>query len=158
MQNSKSSKIVDLNLYDAFLYAKEERKLEGENSIYCNKCKKITKGVHKNDIYKLPEILIIVLDRGENNKDYNGDFWFDAKLDFKDKNIIINKDSYNQFYLSGIITFIRKDKNKSNYVAYCRNKEDEKFICYNDEFVKEIDIMNAMTDRTPFILFYHSKN
>ena len=158
MQNSKSSKIVDLNLYDAFLYAKEERKLEGENSIYCNKCKKITKGVHKNDIYKLPEILIIVLDRGENRKDYNGDFWFDAKLDFKDKNIIINKDSYNQFYLSGIITFIRKDKNKSNYVAYCRNKEDEKFICYNDEFVEEIDIMNAMTDKTPFILFYHAKN
>ena len=157
-KNPKSSKNIDLNLYDAFLYEKEERKLEGENGFYCDKCKKMTEGVHKNDIYSLPQILIIVLDRGKNFKDFQGEFWFDEKLDFNDKDIIISKESHKKFYLSGFITYILESENKSKYITFCRNKENEMFFCYNDTSVKKIDVYNAMTYGTPFILFYHFEN
>ena len=156
-QNLKSSNNIVLNLYDAFLYAKQERKLEGEESIYCNKCKKITSGVHKNDIYALPKILTIVLDRGKNNKEFKGKFSLDEELDFRNKDILISKDSFKLFYLSGIISYIGNDEIK-NYFAYCRNDKDQNFFCYNDTSVKEIDIKNAMVNGTPFILFYHYIN
>ena len=156
IKSSKSLKYLDLNLYDAFLSEQEIQKLEGEDGIYCNRCKKMTIGLHKNDIYGLPQILIIVLDRGKNNNnEFNEEFWFDEILDFSDKNIIINKDSYKKFYLSGIITYIEKNKNEGNYIAFSRNNKDDNFLCYNDTKVNPVSAIEAMTTKNPYILLYH---
>ena len=156
IKSSKSLKYLDLNLYDAFLSEQEIQKLEGEDGIYCNRCKKMTIGLHKNDIYGLPQILIIVLDRGKNNNnEFNEEFWFDEILDFSDKNIIINKDSYKKFYLCGIITYIEKNKNEGNYIAFSRNNKDDNFFCYNDTKVNSVSAIEAMTTKNPYILIYH---
>ena len=51
---------LNLNLYDAFECEQEEERLEGDNMIYCNGCKKLSPGIHKQDIYGMPQILIIL--------------------------------------------------------------------------------------------------
>ena len=38
--------------------------------IYCNNCKALKNGSIKQDIYKLPRVMIIVLNRGKNNQDF----------------------------------------------------------------------------------------
>ena len=153
----------EINIYDAFFAEIEEQRLEGKDMIFCKKCKKLNKGIYKNDIYGLSKILIIVLDKGKNNQYFNEGFKIDEILDFTDKNLIINKNSYKKFYLSGIISLIEGNKNEINYIAYSRNNVNDNFICYNDtniilvntfEVVKN-KITNNNEKEKPYILFYH---
>ena len=154
----KLSSGKDLNLYDAFLCEQEIKTLEGEDCIYCEQCKKMTTGLYKNDIYGLPKILIIVLDRGRNNQDFKEEFWFDEILDFSDKNIICNKDSFQKFYLCGIISYIRKNEVEGNYIAYSRTNNNDNFLCYNDTSLTSVSVLEAMTNKLPYILVYHVMN
>ena len=156
----------EINLYDAFFAEIEEQKLEGEDMIHCKKCKKLNKGIYKNDIYGLSKILIIVFDKEKNNQNFNEGFKIDDILDFTDKNIIINKNSYKKFYLSGIISFLEKSKNDVNYIAYSRNNKDDNFLCYSDANVTNVNVFEAIQSKitknnekeTPYILFYHYIN
>ena len=158
---------LNLNLYDAFLCAQEEEKNEGENKIFCNTCNKQTVGTNKSDIYGMPRILIILLNRGKNNQDFNEEFKFDEYLDFTDKNIIINQNSFKKYYLSGIITHLGKSGNEGHFIAYCRNDMNSNFTSYDDETVTEVSIETAMKTQisinenekvTPYILIYHYIN
>ena len=73
---------IGLDLYDAFYYQQKEEILLGENMIYCNGCKQLQNGIHQQSIYELPYVLIIILNRGKDNQDYNEDFRFYDILDF----------------------------------------------------------------------------
>ena len=153
-----------LNLYDAFLCEQEEEKLEGENMIYCNRCRQLAPGSHKQDFYTLPPVLIIILNRGKNNQDFNEEFKFDEVLDFTDKNIIQNNQSYKKYYLCGIITHLGESGSSGHFIAYCRNNINENFLCYNDDSVNPVGLLDAMSakisyeateKKTPYILLYH---
>ena len=156
---------LQLNLYDAFECESQEEQLEGDNMIYCNTCRKLQPGINKNDIYGLPKILIIILNRGRNNNDFNEEFKFDEYLDFTDKKICINENSYKKYYLSGIITHFGESGSSGHFIAYCRNSVDDSFFkCYNDAFVSKVSILDSMVSkvseraeekRTPYILLYH---
>ena len=156
---------LQLNLYDAFECESQMEKLEGDNMIYCNNCRKLQSGINKNDIYGLPKILIIILNRGRNNNDFNEEFKFDEYLDFTDKKICINENSYKKYYLSGIITHFGESGSSGHFIAYCRNSVDNSFfLCYNDAFVSKVSILDSMVSkiseraeekRTPYILLYH---
>ena len=158
---------LDLNLYDAFACEQEEEKLEGENMIYCNNCRQLAPGSHKQDFYTLPPILIIILNRGKNNQDFNEYFKFDETLDFTDKNIIINNQSYKKYYLCGIITHLGESGSSGHFIAYCRNNINDNFLCYNDDSVSPVSVLDAMSAKisyeanerkTPYILLYHYMN
>ena len=151
-----------LNLYDAFECEQEEEKLVGDNAIYCKYCKKLITGVYKLNIYSMPNILIIILDRGENNKDFKEEFRIDEILDFNNKNIINH--SHKRFYLCGIITRFGESGNRGHFIAYSRNNPNDNFICYNDENVSQVSVKDAITPKisangnkimVPYILFYH---
>ena len=155
---------LDLNLYDAFECEQEVERLEGDNMIYCNQCKKLSPGIHKQEIYGMPRILIIILNRGKNNQDFNEEFRFDQILDFNGKNIIYNQNSSKRFYLCGIITHLGESGSGGHFIAYCRNNPNDNFICYNDAAVSPVDINDAMAckisandleKKTPYILLYH---
>ena len=158
---------LDLNLYDAFACEQEEEKLEGENMIYCNNCRQLAPGSHKQDFYTLPPILIIILNRGKNNQDFNEEFKFEETLDFTDKNIIINNQSYKKYYLCGIITHLGESGSSGHFIAYCRNNLNDNFLCYNDDSVSTVGLLDAMSAKisyeanerkTPYILLYHYMN
>ena len=164
MKKTGSARNLDLNLYDAFYCEQVEEKLEGENMIYCNICKKLTPGSHKQDIYGMPRILIIILNRGKNNQDFNEEFRFDEMLDFSKTNIIVNQNSYKKFYLCGIITHLGESGSGGHFIAYCRNNINDKFMCYNDASATPVSSIDAMASKisnndiekkTPYILLYH---
>ena len=154
----------NLNLYDAFLCEQEEERLEGDNMIYCNICKKLSPGVHKQDIYSLPSILIIILNRGKNNQDFNEQFTFDEVLDFGKSKIIYNPKSNKRYFLCGIITHLGESGSGGHFIAYCRNNFNDNFTCYNDAAVSQASVVDAMSTKisaneyekkTPYILLYH---
>ena len=153
---------LDLNLYDAFFCEQEVEKLEGENMIYCNNCRKLLPGAHKQDFFSLPPILIIILNRGRNNKDFNESFRFDEILDLS--SIVQNQNSCKKYFLCGIITHLGKSGSDGHFIAYCRNNLNDKFTCYNDTSVSPVSVSDAMSSRisekeaekkTPYILLYH---
>ena len=156
---------LNLNLYDAFLCDEEVGILDDENMIYCNQCKKLTPGTHQQNIYAMPNILIIILDRGKNNSEFNEEFTFDEILDFTKGNVFINNPkSSKKFYLCGIVTHLGESGSSGHFIAYCRNGVNEPFLCYNDAAVAKVDVItameaklskNEMKKKTPYILLYH---
>ena len=129
---------------------------------YCNICKKYTECSQKQDYYTLPPILVIILNRGKNNQDFNEYFRFDETLDLS--NFVQNENSFKKYYLSGIITQLGKSGYDEHFVAYCRNNINDNFICYNDDSVTQVTIKEAMSSRIsekeykniiPYILIYH---
>jgi len=160
----KGNNYHNLNLIDAFECEKQEEILDGENMIYCNFCKGLRSGTHQQSIYSLPNVIIIILNRGRNNQDFNEEFAFPKILDLSDQNIIIQKDSNHKFYLCGIITHLGESGAGGHFIAYCRNNPDSNFLCYNDAQVSEVSVEVAMSSKisnneyekkTPYILLYH---
>ena len=160
----------NIDLYYAFESEMKEEKLTAENMIYCNTCKELKEGSHRTKIYQLPKVLIIVLNRGKNNEDFKDKFTFPEVLTFADDKsnfYIINQEQNIRFYLSGIIVHLGESSSSGHFICYCRNKLNDKFVCYNDKSVTEqnIEVEDAMKEtisknsdekRTPYILFYHS--
>ena len=153
-----------LNIYDAFEVEQKEEELKGENMIHCNNCRKLNNGKHQTKIFGLPGILIVVLNRGKNNKDFNEEFEIDEKLDFNNRNLISNQDSYKKFYLCGVITHLGESGSSGHFIAYCRNDPNGGFICYNDSIVSDVSIKEATSSKisdndfekkTPYVLIYH---
>ena len=153
-----------LNLYDAFNIEQREEILEGENMIYCNKCNCLRKGKHQQKIFTLPKVIIIVLNRGKNNEDFNEEFDFPLYLDLNNRGIIINPISCHKYYLCGVITHLGESSSSGHFIAYCRDGPDSQFFCYNDasinpvkneDAIKTIISHNDYEKKTPYVLFYH---
>ena len=155
---------VKLNLLDCFIFSANVEILDGDNMIYCNNCKKLTIGKNKQDIYSLPKILIIVLNRGKNNADFNDEFDIPEFLDFSNQHLILNQYSKMKFYLMSIITHLGESNSSGHFIAYVRNGTTDQFYCYNDAVVSEVSKRDALKSNisnnsnekiTPYILFYH---
>ena len=153
-----------IHLFDAFDSEQKEDYLTDENQIYCNNCKGMRNAYHQQTIYSLPSVLIIILNRGRNNQDFNEYFPFYEKLDFTNRNYIINQNSYKRFYLCGVITHLGESGSSGHFICYCRNNPNGNFICYNDATFSEATVQDATASnisnksnekRTPYILFYH---
>ena len=154
-----------INIYNAFENDKKTETLTGENMIYCNTCQASHSGKTQQSIYILPAVLIIVLNRGRDNQDFNEQFDFPEVLDLSTGNYVIENTSYKRFYLCGLITHLGESSSSGHFICYCRNDLNDPFVCYNDTQVSEgIEIDEGMRcnisykseeKRTPYILFYH---
>jgi len=154
-----------IDIYDCFDSERKLENLDGDNMIFCNDCKCLRPGSHQQLIYSLPPVLIIVLNRGRNNQDFNEEFNFDEVLKFDQGNYIICEKAYKRYFLCGVIVHLGESSSSGHFICYCRNKINEKFVMYNDAIVSEnIEIQEAMKcvisdndneKRTPYILFYH---
>ena len=156
-----------INIYDAFDCDKKEEVLDGENMIYCNNCKGLRSGTHQQIIYSLPRVLIIILNRGRNNLDFNENFNFPKVLDLSIEGYAIKSECNTNFYLQSVITHLGESGSGGHFIAYCRNGPKEDFLCYNDASVSKATINDAMSSnisenvyekRTPYILVYYHMN
>ena len=170
LKKLKEDKIINfknngnLNLLEAFMLQQLPEPLIKENMIYCNFCKGLRNGIHQQCIYQLPKVLIIILNRGKNNADFNEGFDFPPILDLRNQNVIIDQNSSHIFYLCGIITHLGESGSGGHFIAYCRNNMNDNFTYYNDSIVSEASVERAISykisyneneKRTPYILFYH---
>ena len=150
-----------LNIYDVFDFNNKKEFLE----IYCYNCKGLRPGTYQKTIYKLPKVLIIILNRGINNKDFNEEFIFPTQLDLSIKNYVIKNDYNTHFYLQSIIKNLGGPS--GHFITYCRKAPHEDFIFYNDSEVSKATAEEAMSSNiseniyeknTPYILVYHHMN
>ena len=151
-----------IDIFDAFANMK---KLTILDIIYCNNCKCMTYCSSKEFIYNLPPVLIIVLNRGKNEQDFNEKFNFPEVLDFNKTDYVINEGSYKKYFLCGLIKYFGENSLSGHYISFFRNNLNEKFVMYNDTLVSEnfeiFDVMeynisnNNNEKVTPYILFFH---
>ena len=154
-----------IGLLDAFIVEQKQEILKKESKIYCNSCHGLREGIYQKNIYKLPPVLVIILDRGKNYEDFKEEFYFPTILDLTNQNIVIDNNSCLKFYLYGIVTHLGQNEDSGNFITYCRSGPDSPFYCYNDTNVFKVKEEDAIkTDfskksnikKIPYILIYHN--
>jgi len=145
----------DINLYDCFYYYDKKGIIDRDNKIYCNACNSYYDSDYSTTIYSLPEILVINLDRGENEV-YQCNVNFPEELDLT--KYVINTKLNTKYELYGVICHIGPNHLNGYIVAYCRNRMDDKWYLYNDSIVTLCENSYEYRDKMPYILFYKSKN
>ena len=154
-----------LNLIDAFDSENKEEELIGENMIYCNSCKALKRGKIKQDIFKSPEVMIIVLNRGKNNQDFKEKFCFEEELNFNNYSFSNINNPNKRYFLCGIISHLGESSSNGHFICYFRKSLKQKFMCYNDASTSQASVSDAMKEvisdienenKIPYILFYQS--
>ena len=170
IKENKNTKIKEnsnsniLNLMDAIIYSQKDEIIEGENMLYCNNCHKLITGKYKQDYYVLPKILIIVLNKGKNNADFNEEFEIPEYIDFTGTNIVVNSNSFMKYYLTSVVKHLGDSGPNGHFITYVRKGKSNYFLCYNDTKVSEANLQDVLLSKisnkenekiTPYILFYH---
>ena len=142
-----------LSLEQCFENYNETTFLNGENGLYCSKCKCQKNSTYITRIYSLPPIIIIILNRGRGNS-------FKCQVDFPES---INTQKYVQcpinsnYSLIGVVSHLGSSDMSGHFIAYCRHRINKKWYCYNDATVVCCsDQKNDFKKGVPYILFYES--
>ena len=153
----KDSNFLKVNIFDCFEYHTKEAKQIHKDKFYCKNCKCNTDYEINSKISSLPEILTVILNRG-NNLEFNVEFQIDYILDNLE-NYIIKLDSnkeqlHTKYELIGIIIHIGNSGNDGHFYAYCKSPVDKNWYSYNDEKVRYIKDPIQEIGGIPYLLFY----
>jgi ubiquitin C-terminal hydrolase len=143
-----------VTLVDCFDYNQSHMIL---NEYYCNACRRNSKGRYTNFLSALPNIIIIILNRGVGLQ-------YKVKIDF-DENIDLRKyvDNFkdNSFYeLIGVVTHYGESGANGHFMARCKSPLDNFWYLYNDAIVQKIGYFTKekFLQGNPYILFYKRAN
>ena len=145
--------INTVNIYDCFNYDRKVNFMTGENSMYCNYCKKISNCCMYTNLVTGPEILILLLNRGK-GIEFNVKIIFEEYLNLE--NYIEYKNAGYQYKLMGVITHIGESSMSGHFIAYCLDPITSKWYKYNDAIVNEVtNFQNEVINfAMPYLLFY----
>ena len=158
-QNSQSNNIInndknEVCLLDCFDYDKKDNIMNGENAMYCNKCKAIIDCITWTNLVTGPEILILLLNRGKGKE-------FDIKIIF-DEDLDLTKYIENgcKYKLMGVISHLGESGMGGHFIAYCKDPITKKWYKYNDSLVNEVtNFKEEVIDfAMPYLLFYEKIN
>ena len=151
IQNTNS-----VSMFDCFNYNEKVEYFTGENAMYCNKCKVQLPASYYTKLYTLPQILIIVLNRGKGIE-------FKVKLEFPQElnlsQYVIDKNTSFNFELIGVVTHLGESGASGHFIAYCKSPIDQNWYQYNDDLVSKVEnfIKQIKDYAMPYILFYQKK-
>ena len=145
-----------VDIYDCFDYYKKINFASGENAMYCDYCKHTCNSSMQTNLTTGPEILIIILNRGEKNE-YNVKINFYQELNLYNY-IELNQTGF-QYELIGIITNTNNLGFEGHFVAYCKELWNNQWFTYDDTSISQInDFKGEVIDLAiPYILFYQKK-
>ena len=140
---------IVINLYQCFEQYRSPSFFTGENRFYCNICNEQRDSIYLNNIYSLPPVLIIILNRGKGKS-------FNCKVDFYEElnlhQYITCPQSIANYNLKGVITHLGESGMGGHFIAYCKYRLDNKWYCYNDSIVTLCeDQKNGFRVGTPYI-------
>ena len=143
----------DVNLSECFEYYGKVDLMNGDNQMYCNICNKLYDALYSTSIYSTPNNLIINLNRGKGAV-------YECKVNFPDQlnlyNFVKCNHDYAVFELYAVISHLGPSSMSGHFVAYCKNRMDNKWYLYNDGLVNLCTRTNQYQDGMPYILFYRS--
>jgi ubiquitin C-terminal hydrolase len=148
-----------VTIYDCFNFNQKDELMCGDNQIFCNKCRQNSDSIYGNKIFTLPNILIMILNRGKDNM-YKVNIDFPMEIDLSNYVLSnINKTEKYIYSIYGVITHMGDSGEGGHFIAACKSPIDSKWYRYNDAFVSPIkDFNKDVTNfNTPYILFYHRK-
>jgi len=153
MNNNYNYNNNEVTIFDCFNYDKKINIMSGENSMYCNYCKRNCNSSMCTTLTTGPEILILLLNRGKGIE-------FNVKINFTYELNLFNYIQYNNsgydYKLIGVITHMGESGMGGHFIAYCCDPLFEKWYKYNDAIVSEvIDFQNEVINYAmPYLLFY----
>ena len=141
----------DIDLYECFEYYRKSDLMNGDNQMYCMRCNKSCDALYSTSIYSAPTNLIINLNRGR-------DAVYECRVYFPEQLNILNFVSYKNgvtvYQLYAVICHLGPSSMSGHFVAYCRNRMDNKWYLYNDGFVTPCTKKQQYQDGMLYILFY----
>ena len=157
-QINTSGNVVSLE--DCFEFNQKEDLMFGENRIYCNLCRQNAESLYGNKILSLPNILIMILNRGKDNI-YKIDLPFKEQINLT--NYVLNANEQYIYNIYGVITHLGPSGESGHFIASCKSpidNDNNKWYKYNDAIVSQITDFNkeVVQMKTPYILFYQRKN
>lgn len=152
--NKNENKNPDIDLYECFESYNIMELMTGDNKMYCNICDCLFDSMYGTQLYSIPNYLIINLYRGK-GATYECKVNFPEELDLTNFVTLKNKNSKLELY--SVICHIGPSSMDGHFVAYCRNKIDNKWYLYNDAFVSSCENPNDYQNKMPYILFYQAK-
>ena len=142
---------IYVTIYDCFNYFQQKTYLTGQNKISCNHCKQISDAFYINKICIMPNILIIVLNRGKGLQ-YNVNLNIDEIVDLSNY-IELNQGNF-KYQLIGTIIHYGNSGQDGHFIAICRNKNDGQWYKYNDSIINATTFNEIKTTGIPYVLFY----
>ena len=143
----------DVNLYECFDYYGKIDLMNGENQMYCNFCNQLTDTFYSTSLYSAPNNLIINLNRGKGAV-------YECKVNFPEIlnifNYVFLKTGVTVYELYAVICHLGPSSMSGHFVAYCRNRMDNKWYLYNDGFVTLCTKPKQYQEGMPYILFYRA--
>ena len=143
----------DNSLNDLLINYTKLSNLDSDNLWKCDKCKKKVNPNRKNMFWNLSDILIIQIKRYKKHrnmlKKINKFIEYPKILNMEP--FTINYYNNNNNYELQSYSIQDGSLNGGHYYAVC--KENDKWICYNDTHVSEMNENNVMKN-TPYCLFY----
>ena len=146
-----NGKNPDIDLYECFEYYQKIDLMTGDNQMYCNTCNKLCNSLYSTILYSGPNYLIINLNRGKGAV-YECKVFFPEQLNLY--NYVTFKNGITVYELYAVICHLGPSSMSGHFVAYCRNRMDNKWYLYNDAFVNLCTKPNQYNDGMPYILFY----
>ena len=157
-------KVYLSDCFDEFI---SEEVMSGQNNMYCNTCNTFSSYSMFNRIYRHPEIMVIILNRGKGLEfqvefEYPRKFILNNYIDF-DNNENYQKNDVIEYELIGLITHLGDSSMSGHFIAYCKSPVDKKWYLYNDSIVSKCDnnfdnLNNNESNSIPYVLFYQINN
>ena len=141
----------DVDLYECFEYNGKIDLMTGDNQMFCNQCNKLCNAYYSTILYSGSNYLIINLNRGKGAV-YECNVIFPEQLNLF--NFFTFKQGITVYELYAVICHLGPSSMSGHFVAYCRNRIDNKWYLYNDAIVSLCTKPQQYTDGMPYILFY----
>ncbi|CDW85002.1 ubiquitin carboxyl-terminal hydrolase family [Stylonychia lemnae] len=152
-------------LSDCLDYFRHVEKLEKQNSWYCNKCQDHVEATKKIEIYTVPPLLILCLQRFK-NKSYSYDNKLEDRIVFPIDDLdmtqfVVSKEQKKELSLLYDLYAVSNHYGSINfghYTAYCKNYLNGKWYDFNDSSVSEVDSPTDVVSQAAYVLYYIRKD
>lgn len=153
-KKNKTKKLNDfrIHIFDCFKLEEEPKLFNGQNQLYCEKCQKVNDGRSLDKIVFAPKMLILFLDRGQNNK-------FKCEVDFKEEmdiNDYLEIKIKKKYELIGVIEHLGDSGPTGHFIANCKHF-DGKWYIFSDSAIKCTGKAYEKYG-IPYLLFYRRKD
>ena len=124
-----------------------------KSSFFCSKCNKIDNNMCEERIYRPPEYLVLILNRGK-GKSFKGKVTFGLNLNIDD---LIDDADYKKkfssnYKLISVSTHSGTSSASGHYTACCLT-DNEKYYYFSDTYVTQVS-ESRIYDNEPYLLFY----
>ena len=125
--------------------------------MYCNYCNQICNSAMWTLLAFCPEIIIIILNRGEG---IQNKIKINISIELNLYDFIDFKEVGFNYELIGVITQVGEIDMGAHFISYCKSPINNTWYQYNDSFVNEVlNLKSEVFDTdTPYILFYQKIN